>query len=774
MEILAPHRPDRHKTIGAGFVQFDKQAKALHARNPARKFRPHPIRQEGRQIPIRRISFRHHRAAFGIGNQLCGFIEIFNIPWRQPIIAPTMPRDKRAMHHQIGIAPDGRGEVGVIPQSKAEMAKVYRRVIGLGHRAQRGDVHQFVEIGALSLGQQPVQMRCFQHQTFGQSKARRLGHFAQRVKLFGAGFFMHAKQHRAFEAEQVFGRRDVGGDHVFLDQLMRIEPVAVGDRQNHAFVRQHDFAFGQIKVKRLTPRAGQFQCLIGRIKRAQNRVEQGVGNVIAVTVDGILNLTVVQTAVRPHQAAHKSMADLGAGGVKAHLNRQTRAVYVFMQRAQIARQHIGQHRHNAVGKIAAVATLAGLTVQSRSGADVMGDICDGHPDDMTAGVLGVGIRAGINRIIAVAGIDGVDGYKRQRAQVFPRAKIGRQGCVSFGNHRIGELIGNAVLVDRNQRHRTRARGITQARRNAGLRQAQTFRADLFSLDQLAIKRATHIIARHRPFLVRALVDGQNATTFCATAKDPQQFGRVRPDAADQPRFIGVIHPPHRGQAGQNAFACAQGGIVFLRHNQDARGVIAQVFFHRLGKEIARCIRGQHQQHANWRQSTRRAQVATAFFDAAGDVRIQLAQQAFEVDACIPLDAKGVGDVAFAGQTGIINDPLADLINCGKWFHRLPLACNGKGEKPPRRRSGPKERFRTATPFRGGRCLHPQRPGQPPQSPAPRKTPRHGFARPIWRIRSPALCENAPRPRGSGLRHIHHRARIAPHRPGRFYQRFPSR
>jgi hypothetical protein len=37
-----------------------------------------------------------------------------------------MAQDQRAMHDQVGIAPDGRGEMRVILQRQPEMAEVFR------------------------------------------------------------------------------------------------------------------------------------------------------------------------------------------------------------------------------------------------------------------------------------------------------------------------------------------------------------------------------------------------------------------------------------------------------------------------------------------------------------------------------------------------------------------------------------------------------------------------------------------------------------------------
>ena len=90
------------------------------------------------------------------------------------------------MHDQVGIAPDGRGEMRVRPQRQPEMSIVFRVIIGLLHGAQRRRVDQLVESvprpapaagsGAGSAGP-----------ALGQRKTRGLGHLAQRIQFSAVG-----------------------------------------------------------------------------------------------------------------------------------------------------------------------------------------------------------------------------------------------------------------------------------------------------------------------------------------------------------------------------------------------------------------------------------------------------------------------------------------------------------------------------------------------------------------------------------------------------------
>ena len=101
-------------------------------------------------------------------------------------------------------------------------------------------------------------MRGFQDLALGECKARRLGHFAQRIQLLWAGFFVHAKQQRAFQADELFSGGDIGQHHEFFDQAVRVKAFGKGNRADLAILTQHDLAFGQVKFQRLARCAGAF------------------------------------------------------------------------------------------------------------------------------------------------------------------------------------------------------------------------------------------------------------------------------------------------------------------------------------------------------------------------------------------------------------------------------------------------------------------------------------------------------------------------------------
>ena len=216
------------------------------------------------------------------------------------------------------------------------MPEILRRVIGLRHGAQGGHVDDLGMVGVLGCMQERVEMRGAQHLPLGQHQPCRLGHLAQAVELFGAGFLVHAEKQRRFARDQRLGGGHIGQHHAFLDQLVRVQPVGEIDRQNLALVAQHHLALGQVEVERLPLVTGLSERVMGGIERADHLVHQGAALVIRCAVHRGLDLLIAQRGGRAHQATHEPVPDLLTMGVDLHPNRQAGARHTLVQGAQIA------------------------------------------------------------------------------------------------------------------------------------------------------------------------------------------------------------------------------------------------------------------------------------------------------------------------------------------------------------------------------------------------------------------------------------------------------
>ena len=345
--------------------------------------------------------------------------------------------------------------------------------------------------------------------------------------------------------------------------------------------------------------------------------------------------------------------------IQLHAHRKAGAHHAFVQGAQVARQAVGQHRHHPIGEIGGIAALARLAVQSRSGAHVMRNIGDGDPDNIPAGVGGICIRLGEDGIVMVARVGRIDGDQRQVAQVFAPLD-GRWLCrVSFGDDGIREMVGNAMLVNGDQRHGLGGGRVAQPGDDARLRQAQALWTCLFCFHQLAVAGALGEFAGDAPFLVRALVNGHDAPAFGILAENAQQLQRVRSDLADQPRLILMRLPLYFGQARQNPVALCHRGVGPAGQEQDTRFIFRALPFGRPRELVALPVGRQDRQDADRGQLIGIAVGAAALFQRA--VLLQLFQQPLQLNPSGILDAEGLRDIALGRQGRVVGDPLQDLL-----------------------------------------------------------------------------------------------------------------
>jgi len=175
--------------------------------------------------------------------------------------------DQRAVHDQIGVAADGRGEMRVAAQIEPEMAVVLGRVLGLRLTAQHHLVDELLVLGAAHARQDAVEIGRPHRLTLGELDVERRHELAQRLDLFRRWLVVHAIDQRHAGALQRLGRRDVGENHEFLDQPVRVEAWRSDDAVDRAVGLQNDLALWQVEIERLALVAFALYRAIGRIKR---------------------------------------------------------------------------------------------------------------------------------------------------------------------------------------------------------------------------------------------------------------------------------------------------------------------------------------------------------------------------------------------------------------------------------------------------------------------------------------------------------------------------
>ena len=526
-EVFAPERTHRDQPVRPRLVEPHEHAERLHAGDAARELGTDMVGEEGGEVSVVGVPLRDHRAPLGFRDLLGRLVEMLDVPCTQAIVTPAMRRHQRAMHDQVRIAPDRRGEMRVGSQGEPEMPEVLRAVIGLRHRAQRGHRDQLGQLGLRRVVQQSVERRRPQHLPLRQREAGGLGRLAQRFDLVRARLLMDAVEERRPQAFQLLRGGNVGEDHAFLDQPVRVEPVLERDGRDLARIGQHDPALRQVEVERLALLSRAFQRIVRGVERSQDALEQRLGAVGRGSVDGGLHLLVMQRGGRAHQAADEAVAALGTVGIEHHADGDAGAVQPLVQRTEVAGQGVRQHRHDAVGKVGRVAPFPRLAVERGAGGDVGRDVGDGDPEDVASGIGRVVVRGGVAGVVMVARIGRVYRYQRDMTKIlatFERRGLGGFGlCDGFGR----KLVAQPVLVDGDEGDGPGGAGIAQAGDDAGAGKTESaFRTSLFRFDEFAVARASGIARADLPFLVGALVDRKDAAAFGGGAEDADDAART--------------------------------------------------------------------------------------------------------------------------------------------------------------------------------------------------------------------------------------------------------
>ena len=170
--------------------------------------------------------------------------------------AEAQRADQRAVHDEVGVAPDRRGEVRVAPQVEAEVAEVLGGVDGLRLRAQHHLVDEVRDGQRLGPLQDAVEVAGAQRSEPRQLQVQAVQELAQRQQLLLRGRVVHAVDDRRALGFQRLGGGDVGLDHELLDQAMRRQPLRRHHALDAALRVEQDLALGQVEVERLAPIAG--------------------------------------------------------------------------------------------------------------------------------------------------------------------------------------------------------------------------------------------------------------------------------------------------------------------------------------------------------------------------------------------------------------------------------------------------------------------------------------------------------------------------------------
>jgi hypothetical protein len=229
-----------------------------------------------------------------------------------------------AVHQQIGIAANRAGEMRVRLIGQPEMPAVHGRVDRLLHRTQQHGV-DLLRVGTLFGGLGDLlEFTGLRVVTERHAHTDRLEVVAQDLLLLRRRPFVHPEQARVFALRNEVSTADVGRQHGFFDQAVRLVARARNDLFDAPALVADDLGLGGFEVHRATHGA---------------RCEQRAVDVVQVqqVVDALLAPHGLRTA-----RVGQDRSDLGVGepGVAEH---HRRIELVGMDLAGRSDQHVADH-----------------------------------------------------------------------------------------------------------------------------------------------------------------------------------------------------------------------------------------------------------------------------------------------------------------------------------------------------------------------------------------------------------------------------------------------
>ncbi len=359
-----------------------------------------------------------------------------------------------AVHDQIGVATDRRGEVGIGGIGEAEVAFVVRRIDRLHHAAQHHRLDD-VRIGALAdrFTQHLVVARV-RLVAAAQAQTELGEEHAQIGQPLRGGALVDAVQRRQLVLVEEARGGDVGRQHALLDDLVGDVARARNDLLDLALVVEDDLGFGGLEVDRTPLGARRAKHLVEPVEILDRRQHRGVfaAQATPLLAFGRLEHRADLSVGQPGVGAHQPLVELVAADLAflrdVHLADHAEAIDVGVDRTEAVGEQLRKHRQHLPREIDRITPAARFDVERRIDADVIGDVgdCD---DQLPAARLGA---IGMHRVVEVLRILAIDGDQRQVAQVDTSMLVLLQHFSGDASNLrfdlVGEIRGQVVFADR--------------------------------------------------------------------------------------------------------------------------------------------------------------------------------------------------------------------------------------------------------------------------------------------------------------------------------------
>ena len=329
---------------------------------------------------------------------------------------------QRAVHHEVGVAADRRGEMRVLAEREPEVPDVERLVERLRHGAH----HQRLDerpVGRLAEpfgdAAQVARLHLLRQVHLDAERGQRR---EQRVETLLLGRAVHAVETARTRLLERTRRGDVRQDHALLDELVRLVARVAVDRLHALRGVELVERLGALEIERAAAMTRLEQRLVEVDERRdprQQRPERLARRRVALEERGI-GLVVGEPPMAAHHRRIEAVLEQRAALGDDHVGDEAQTVDLGLERTQMVGERGRQHRQHALREIDRGAALARRRIERRADAHVVAHIGDRHHQAEAARM-----RFGVDGVVEIACVGAVDGDERHLAQVDAPARLAR-------------------------------------------------------------------------------------------------------------------------------------------------------------------------------------------------------------------------------------------------------------------------------------------------------------------------------------------------------------
>ena len=285
-------------------------------------------------------------------------------------------RLEHAVHDEVGIAPDRRGEMRIRITSKRIVAIELCRVDCSLHRAEHERRHERRLTPTTARFENLVDhLRIASYERIRIDRLEPgefLQHGHKSIEALARWLLVHTVDTREPSIPQEACHRFVCSDHCLFDELSCVGALP-------QLVVEANLGFNRIEVD-ATRGLASSHALFGEGRELQHTLINLIGNLARVAIDTFLSFVVSEPSARPNERWIDVDTCDATICVEHHVDCHGTSRFMRAQRANVVRQRFRQHRHDAVDEIHTRCTPASVQIDRRGPWHVVPHIGNVHAE----------------------------------------------------------------------------------------------------------------------------------------------------------------------------------------------------------------------------------------------------------------------------------------------------------------------------------------------------------------------------------------------------------